>query len=104
MAQYKSLRDMCRYRNWNSIGNKSMHSDPIWWSSDPPWNIYEMSGLTTPAVFFEEIKGIMRDHGSDCLKVDAVDRCIDNIKYNMKLSNNCTRKSSDLRNKIYELV
>lgn len=104
MGQYKSLRDRCRYRSWNCLCNISNQSDPLWWNYVPGYGMLEKSGSAMPPVYFKGVKNMMKDYGSECLKLNVVDGHTDIVKYDMKLSNSCAVENSDLRNKIYELV
>lgn len=104
MNNFRSLRDLCSYNSWNSIGHKSVHSDPIWWNYIPSYGMLEKSGSAMPPVYFKGVKSIMKDARSDSLKLDVVDGHTDIVKYDMKLSNTCVSGCPDIRNKIYELV
>lgn len=103
MGQYKSLRDRCRYRSWNCLSNISNQSDPLWWNYVPGYGMLEKSGWAAPPAYFKGVKNMMKDYGSECLKLDVVNRKTDIVNYDMKLSKSYTPKSSALRNKIYEL-
>ena len=104
MVQYKSLRDRCRYRNWDCLKNRSHDVDPIWWNYIPRYGMLEKAGNAVPPVYFKGIKSIMEDARSDSLKLDVVYGHTSITKYDMKLSNNRTNDYSTLKNKIYELV
>ena len=103
MPNFRSLRDLCSYNSWNSIGHKSVHSDPIWWNYIPSYGMLEKSGSAMPPVYFKGVKSIMKDARSSGLKLYVVNGRTDDINYNISLPKDCIHEHSTLKNKIYEL-